>query len=171
MTEESAAGGAETDLFGDPWTAPRDPRGRKRHKRLPQIAEKVAVLRATGATEEEIALRVGLCDKTLRKYYFRELTEGPALARAMVDEVMYRKAMGGNVSAARYIKERFEKGDASLADVRARARALRPASPNATTRPAPVGKKAERQEAAERVAEAGGRYAVPPAPKLVVDNK
>lgn len=150
------------DLLGDPWSEPRDARGRKRHKRIAQVAEKVAVLRASGLTVEKIALRIGLSEPTLRKYYLRELEDGPAFAQAVLNEAMWAKALAGNVGAARYIREEFGKGDAKAADQRLTDRAER------VQREPVLGKKAERQQAAERV---GGRFATPSAPQLVVDNR
>lgn len=102
------------DLFGDPWSPPRDPRGRKRHKRIPQLAEKVAVLRGAGLTPANIALRVGLSEPTLRKYYFRELEEGATLARAVLVESLWAKAKSGSAAAARMIREEFDKGQAAI---------------------------------------------------------
>jgi AraC-like DNA-binding protein len=151
-----------TDLLGDPWSEPRDARGRKRHKRIPQVAEKVAVLRASGLTVEKIALRVGLSEPTLRKYYLRELEDGPAFAQAVLNEAMWAKALAGNVGAARYIREEFGKGDAKAADQRVADRADRAVGIEPV-----LGKKAERQAAAGRVT---GRFATPSAPQLVVDN-
>jgi hypothetical protein len=170
MAEKTPAGEGGVDLFGDPWTPPKDPRGRKRHNRLPQLAEKVAVLRATGATEEEIAPSIGVSVPTLRKYYLRELTEGPALALAQLDAVMYAKAKAGNVSAAKYVRDRFKDGDASLAGARAKARAFRPEAPAGAARAAKPGKKEERQAEAERVLDGSSRLAPANAPKLVVSN-
>lgn len=155
MTDENSG---PKDLLGDPWAEPRDARGRKRHKRIPQVAESVAVLRASGLTVEKIALRIGLSEPTLRKYYFRELEDGPTFAQAVLNEAMWAKALAGNVGAARYIREEFGKGEAKAADQRVSERVER--------EPA-LGKKAERQAAAERV---GGRFATPAAPQLVVDN-
>lgn len=122
-----------TDLLGDPWTEARDPRGRKRHKRQPYIAEKVALLRGSDLSIEEIAARVGVCDKTLKKYYFRELDDGPALAKALVLEAIFEKAKSGNVSAARLMLDQFAKGETAIPVARA------PAQP----RPEPLGKKAQ----------------------------
>lgn len=155
MTDENAGA---VDLLGDPWTPPRDPRGRKRHKRSAQIAENVALHKASGLTVEQIAARLGISEPTLRKYYFRELEDGAALAQAVLNEAMWSKALAGNVGAARFMREAMTRGEAKAADQRVRAR---------TPKDEPVGKKAERQAAAERV---GGRFAVPAAPKLIVDN-
>ncbi len=95
------------DLWGDPWTPEPDPRGRKRHRRAPQVAEQVAVLRAAGLTVEEVATRLVLSEPTLRKYYFRELDGGAKMAQAVLTEAMWKKAKEGNVSAARFIRESF----------------------------------------------------------------
>nr|WP_314437596.1 hypothetical protein [uncultured Brevundimonas sp.] len=125
-----------TDLLGDPWTELKDPRGRKRHKRTAEIAEKVGVLRASDMNVEDIAVRVGLSEPTLRKYYFRELGDGPAVARALVLEAMFEKAKAGNVSAARLMLNEFAKGD-TAPPIRPQ-----PGEPGAKKEP-PLGKKAQ----------------------------
>lgn len=152
--------GGLTDLWGNPWTPEPDPRGRKRHKRSPQVAENVSVLRAAGLTVEQIAARIGLSEPTLRKYYFRELDDGAVLAEAVLTEAMWKKAREGNVSAARFIRETFKQGDAVEADRRVSSRA-RPVREEA------VGKKEERLQAARQVT---GRFAPPAGPRLAVDN-
>lgn len=158
MTDENAGA---VDLLGDPWTPPRDPRGRKRHKRNAQVAENVALLKASGQTVEAIALRLGISEPTLRKYYFREIEQGADLAEAVLNEAMWKKALAGNVGAARFIRENMKQGEARAASTRVRDRA--------PPKDAPLGKKAERQAAAERVS---GRLAVPtPPPTLVVNNR
>lgn len=111
MSEESDG---PKDLLGDPWTPPRDPRGRKRHRRLPQVAEKVAVLRALGHRVEDIARRLGLSEPTLRKYYFRELENASALAEAVLDEKIWTRAMEGSVPAQRLLKDMLAKGKAAV---------------------------------------------------------
>jgi hypothetical protein len=175
MAEKTAPEGGDVDLFGEPWTPPKDPRGRKGHQRTVQLSEKISLLRATGASKEEIAELVCLSVKTIEKYYSRELNEGPALAKALVDQIMFRKALGGNVSAAKYVQGRFKDGDASLAQQRVKARA-EAATDVGSQRPAPVeriGKKAERQAAAEELANTGGKFAPPAAPgrpKLVASR-
>lgn len=143
------------DLFGDPWREPKDQRGRKRHKWGKQVAENIAVLKASGHTVEMIASRVGLSEPTLRKYYLRELSEGADLAQARLAEVMWQKAMAGNVSAARFVREEFGKGPANDAANRVRQRA-------AAKQPA-LGKKEQRLEDAAGVT---GLYAPRSAPRL-----
>jgi hypothetical protein len=146
------------DLWGDPWTPEPDPRGRKRHKRLTQVAEQVAVLRASGLTVEQIASRLVLSEPTLRKYYFRELDGGAAMANAVLAEAMWKKAKAGNVGAARFIRETFGKGEAKAAETRVKSREPRSPEP---------GLKVQRAEAARAV---GGRFATPAGPRLAIDN-
>lgn len=136
MSEDSEG----LDLLGDPWVETRGRGGRKRHRRLPQVAEKVGVLRATGATVEAIASRLGLSEPTLRKYYFRELRSGSDLARQVLIEAMWKKALAGNVSAANYIRQEMARGDAEAFVTSSR--------PAHTPRPTPTGKKEAAQLAA-----------------------
>jgi predicted transcriptional regulator len=105
---------APKDLFGDPFTPPRDPRGRKSHKRLPQLAERIALYRATGKTIEEIEALVFLSAPTLRKYYFRELENGATMVEAVLDAKIFEKAMAGTVGAMRLLKDQLEKGKAAV---------------------------------------------------------
>ena len=140
----------DVDLFGNPWRAPKDRRGRKSHRWNDEVSETVGVLRGHGHTKEQIADYVGLDPKTLDKYYSRELSEGPSLAKAQVDLEMYRKARSGNVAAARYCREGFDQGKAKRIAAPVRAAAA----------PKP-GKKEERQRAANNVS---GRFSTPAAP-------
>lgn len=141
------------DLLGDPWREPKDQRGRKRHRWNKQIAENIAVLKASGHTVELIASRVGLSEPTLRKYYLRELDEGADLARAALKEAMWRKAMAGNVGAARYLDMKFSEGEAR--DAANRVRGREKAEP----------KKGKKEELLEAAHEVGGLYAAPPPPE------
>lgn len=104
----------QVDLLGDPWRELPDPRGRPKHRFSPQIAETVAVLRATGTTEADIALRIGISEPTLRKYYFRQLEQGPTVVRALLDEALLREAMKGKVSAINAARARLDEGQAAV---------------------------------------------------------
>jgi hypothetical protein len=139
------------DLLGDPWSPPRDPRGRKRHKPSAQGREFVAKLKGGRATDEEIALQMGLSEPTLRKYYFRELKHGPALARNSILQKLYDAGMAGNVSAMKAYLAEAEK-----------ARALQVQRPDREPRSPAKGKKEERLDAAASI---GGLYAPGAAPK------
>jgi hypothetical protein len=129
------------DLFGDPWTPPRDPRGRKRHRPTPQGREIVAQFIATGASEDDIALQLGLSVPTLRKYYFRELANGRSLARNEMLKVLYEKGKAGNTSAAKEWLRQTEKAELVGIAYQPRERRSQPK----------LGKKEERQQAAEQV--------------------
>lgn len=134
-----------TDLFGNPWEEPRDPRGRKAHQRSPEVAEKIAVLRAAGLTVEQIAARSHMSEPTLRKYYLRELVDGSTLAQAALDEVIWAKAMQGNVPAAKFMRDRFAKGEAAVPVAASDARR---ADPEPAADEEPTGKKAAADKAA-----------------------
>jgi hypothetical protein len=110
---------------------------------------------------EAIATQVGLSEPTLRKYYLRELERGPDLARGRVLEQMYSKAMAGNVTAQRAFLQLTETGLATVAAGKIDQRGA------PEPRPERLGKKEERQQAAERI---DGKFAPPPAPKLVVSR-
>lgn len=97
-------------------------------------------------TVEDIAVRVGLSEPTLRKYYFRELGDGPAVAKALVLEALFEKAKSGNVSAVRLMLEQFDKGETAVPLQRA------PAAP----KPEPIGKKAQADLDAETAHEDTG---------------
>jgi hypothetical protein len=137
MSEDSSTA---KDLFGDPWTPPRDPRGRKRHRPLPQVREIVASLNAAGASDEEIALQIGLSVPTLKKYYFRELQHGVSLARNQMLRKLYEKGIAGNVSAMKAYLAETAKGAASEFERQQK-----------QPRAAAVGKKQARQLAAAEV--------------------
>ena len=97
-------------------------------------------MRATGATVEAIAGRLGLSEPTLRKYYFRELRSGAEIARQVLIEAMWNKALGGNVSAANFIRQELARGEAEAFVTSSR--------PAQTPKPTPLGKKEAAQLAA-----------------------
>lgn len=133
MAGKSDTNVAETDLFGEPWVEPKDPRGRKRHKRCAQVAEIIAKSRADGLPIEQIELRTGLSAPTLRKYYFRELDNGQAIIRAGIVSAVFDKALTGNAASAKLALAILEKGDAAVPVARA---------PRAAPAAPPPGKKA-----------------------------
>lgn len=138
MSENSAAAAGGKDLFGDPWVEPKDPRGRKRHERTEQIAESIKQSVADGMKVPEIALRTGLSEPTLRKYYFRELDHGTKMLRAELVALTMNKAREGNVSALKLALQLIERGEAEGFD--------KPARPARSPR---LGKKEEADLAAE----------------------
>jgi hypothetical protein len=113
--DETAPGdgtGGATDLLGDPWREPKDPRGRKKLKVSNELREKVAVLRAGGMEREEIADAIGCSERTLRTYFLPELNEGKSVKRAAVIEALYAAAVAGSVAAAKAFLALSAKADA-----------------------------------------------------------
>ncbi|CAA2142760.1 hypothetical protein HYPP_03781 [Hyphomicrobium sp. ghe19] len=109
------------------------------------------MLVAGGQGEEDIARVIGVSRGTLRKFFKEELATGAAKRRGEVLLAQYRAAVAGNASA----QEKFlRKGEIT----------------SAADRVAPSekpGKKEAMQTAASNVT---GKFAPPPAPKLVVNN-
>lgn len=121
-----------------------------------------------GESEAMIARALKVDVDTLRKHCAHELENGYANRRAQVTNMLFEAAEKGNAAA---IKRLDEMGKISRAAGALKDREAGGVVPEAV--PAPKsekpGKKQERQAAAERVA-AAGKFAPPPAPKLVVNN-
>jgi hypothetical protein len=114
-----------------------------------QVAETIALLKATGTADIEVAVRVGLSLPTLKKYYFRELSQGAAMVRQAVIRAQLDAALKGKSSSATLVLRELDKGD--LTDIAYRAPAGLAASPPKAA-PA-LGKKDQRQAAAEQIGE------------------
>lgn len=93
------------DLFGNPLRPMKDPRGRKAYSKSKENQDLVIDLRAGGLTHAEIATVLGCDEKTLRKYYSRELHEGAILVQAEAIRVMMHKMRTGNMAATRAVLE------------------------------------------------------------------
>jgi hypothetical protein len=61
--------------------------------------KQVEAMAGYGIPQEDIARRVGIDPKTLRKHYRRELDTGATKANAKVAESLYQNATQGNVTA------------------------------------------------------------------------
>lgn len=122
----------------------------------PSIEQRTTVeeMRYCGESEAVIARAIGIDVDTLKKHFEDELADGHAQRRKEVIGLLFRDARSGNVSAIRRLEEI---GRAP----RAVDKPDEPAQPK-------LGKKAEQQQAAERIA---GKFAVPQPPRLVVDNR
>lgn len=59
----------------------------------------VMILRATGKTQEMIALKLGISEDTLIKHFPHELSEGLEWANSELGGVLYKKAHGGDTKA------------------------------------------------------------------------
>lgn len=122
----------------------------------PTAATRGAVesMAAYGIPQADIARSIGIDPKTLRKHYAEEIETAAAKANARVAQTLYKIAT-----------DPTHKSCASAAMFWAKARMgwREAADPD-------VGKKEQRQEAAEQVA-SGGRFAPRSRPNLVVNNK
>lgn len=83
----------------------RDPRGRKSHAKNKQNQELVIDLRGGGMSHADIATVLGCDEKTLRKYYSRELVEGAILIQAQAIRVIMAKMRAGNMTATKQALE------------------------------------------------------------------
>ena len=148
------------DLLGDPIPENWGGRGRPAHIPTAENSNKVMVLLAMDWSEEKIAAALGITKPTLRKHYFRQLKVRDE-ARARLESAMVyslaTKAVTGDVPAYREVSRAMEK-----ADMKREHQAFQ-ATPVAESRPGRLGKKEERQAAAEEVV--AGKFApgAPPA--------
>ena len=106
MSDESGGDGAQlqpageaTDLFGEQPSPYRDPRGRKKPRISNDSRDRVAMLRASGMTQKEIADALGCSVPTLVEYFSFELSEGRSAKRAEMIEALWNAGIGGNVTA------------------------------------------------------------------------
>jgi transcriptional regulator with XRE-family HTH domain len=106
MSEESGAECAELqpvgemmDMFDGTSSPYRDPRGRKKMRVNNELREHVAMLRASGMTQEQIADAIGCSVPTLVQYFSLELNEGKAAKRAEMIRALWSAAIAGNVTA------------------------------------------------------------------------
>lgn len=114
----------------------------------------VQTMAAYGIPQADIAAVVDCDLKTLRKHFRAELDTAAAQANARVAAALFKKATGDGPSSV----------TAAIFWLKARA-GWQEAKEDAP------GKKEQRQAKAEASSSGGGKFAVPPAPKLVVDNQ
>jgi transcriptional regulator with XRE-family HTH domain len=108
MSDDSEAPGAElppattaADLFGEAPSPYRDPRGRKKMRVTNDLRDRIAMLRASGMTQQEIADAIGCSVPTLVEFFSLELNEGKSAKRAEMLDTLWSAAKGGNVTAMR----------------------------------------------------------------------
>lgn len=106
MSDESGTDAAElqpagemTDMFDGTSSPYRDPRGRKKMRITNELRDRVAMLRASGMTQEQIADAIGCSVPTLAQYFSLELNEGKAAKRAEMIDALWNAGMAGNVTA------------------------------------------------------------------------
>ena len=148
------------DLLGDPIPEGFGKRGRPPHMPTAEKRKIVMMLLAFEWSQERIAAALSITPPTLRKNYFRELKfreEARARVEAKLLDALMIEVEAGNVSAIDKFLKRLDKHDlAALAD-RVGNRAREKKQPK-------LGKKEQQREAAGQIS---GKFAPPPAPRLV----
>jgi len=71
----------------------------KAHKPTNESRKTVESTSGLGLPHEQIALLIGIDDKTLRKYYREELDLGKAKANGQIAKTLYSKAVGGDTTS------------------------------------------------------------------------
>lgn len=128
-------------------------RGRRPFKVTLAMRRKVTELISVGMTHDDIARAIGCSTPTLDKNFPEELKTGASVRRAETIALLYKNARSGNLGAQKHL-EGLTRAGTAMAEL--------------DTMPATdVGKKAEKQAAADRV---DGVFAPPEPPKLVVNN-
>lgn len=153
------------DLFGEPVSAPQGGPGRPAFSWSLERSNKVLLAFARGLGHAGAAQAVGCSTPTLRKVFFRECALRKS-ARLRLEirqlERLNAQAEAGNVTAEKALADMLEKQRLRDADRSVRERA----SKGKTAKPAkPQGVKAQRQSAAQTIAEGSNLYAQRPAPE------
>ena len=157
------------DLFGNPVTVQDEKRGRPEHEPTEENIISAMVLLAAGSTNAEVAKTLGLSVPTFRKHYLHLIRQKELLhdrLRTKLQVAQIKQGLAGNASAlnaalAQLDKVRIVKAERSVAK-RGSAH-----HPQRAVKPPKLGKKEERQAAADAV---DGKFAPPEPPRLAVDN-
>lgn len=121
--------------------APKRGRGRPKHAPTDETRDLVEMLASVGTDVVVIARALKVSPPTLRKHYGECLKEGSARKRAEVIGLLFTSARSGNVSAQKKLAEMTASVVAQESFSESAARS--------EPRPAPLGKKAQAQEAAK----------------------
>ncbi len=109
MADANSGGGgpapAGLDLFGKVLEPIRDRRGRPSYKKDKQNQTFVEARAAAGWTHKAIADNMGIDEKTLRKHFSRELTDGAIRVRGQIIDVLVRRMQEGHVPSIRLLRE------------------------------------------------------------------
>lgn len=147
MDSENSGDTPGTDLFGNPILPLRDRRGRPSFKKDKENQDFVAVRAAAGWSQAMIAQALGCDEKTLRKYFSRELSGGQLIVEGMCLDVLLRKVREGHAPSIRQLQERMDRVAAPPP----------PPKPGDQDKPeAPLGKKEQRLRDAETPADGYG---------------
>ena len=101
IRDDDGDDGVERDLFGMPVLPIRDRRGRPCYRKDQENQQTVALLRARGWSHGRIARYLGCDEKTLRKYFSRELEAGADLVEGQCLEVLYNRMRQGHGPSTR----------------------------------------------------------------------
>jgi predicted ArsR family transcriptional regulator len=155
----------DLDLFGNPY----DPAGRKQGRPEHQPSEEniitIMVLLASGMTNGEIAKTIGISVPTLRKHYLhltrhREVMLGRLKGKLRTAQI--REGLKGNAAAL--------SGALKMLDAVSAENAHRDLQNRAANQPGRRGYVSKKEQRLDRARSIGGKYAVPPAPRLVSNN-
>jgi hypothetical protein len=95
----------DLDMFGNPALPIRDRRGRPSFKKDKENQDFVAVRIAAGWSQKRIAENMGVDEKTLRKYFSRELELGAVFIEGVVLDVLLRRTREGHAPSVRQLRE------------------------------------------------------------------
>lgn len=107
METKNSAPASEFDLFGQPIGPLRDRRGRKSFRKDKENQDFVMVRVAAGWAQKRIAEDMGIDEKTLRKYFSRELEMGAVFVDGVMLDVLMRKVREGHTPSIRQLRERL----------------------------------------------------------------
>lgn len=157
------------ELFSAAAAKPQSRRGRPRFKPTAKQRRQCEGWAAFGMPVEDIARVFGIAPETLREYFAEELATGWAKKKAEAIDRLYEHAKTNASAAARVL----EKIAIAGAHAQYGADAVPADGDGPSGRQAPPFRSGKKQEASERaaaVAAAGGIFAPPVPPRLVVDN-
>ncbi len=113
MTEQFSDERPELDMFGQPVQPIRDRRGRPSFKKDKENQDFVAVRAAAGWSQKRIAENMGVDEKTLRKYFSRELENGAILIDGVMLDVLLRRVREGHTPSISHLRSRLQEGERS----------------------------------------------------------
>lgn len=105
MAKNSGELGVDVDLLGDPFEPLKDPRGRPSFAKTKQNQLVVATFAASGWTHAAIATYLQCDEKTLRKHFSRELSDGAIMIEGLARQALVKKMLAGHVGATNRVLE------------------------------------------------------------------
>jgi hypothetical protein len=128
------------------------------HRPTPELRLTVERMIACGEAQNTVARSLCIDDDTLRKHYSDEIAFGWANRRKEIVELLFESARKGNISAQKRLEE-ITRAVGAAESVNSRGE--KPAKEVA------LGKKEQRQAAAENIGDGESKFAPPEPPKLV----